>query len=205
MKAFERIKALAVAMMQDNIDTDIIIPSREMKQVSKKGLSDGLFAGRRYIDSNSRELNPDFILNKRQYGDAKILIAGENFGCGSSREHAVWALKEYGIDAIIAASFSPIFYKNCINNGLLPIIVAGEIASYFACLTEDSEGSAFEINLLDQLIVDPKGEHYRFEIDEHDKKALLLGLDPIDQTLQMQKDIISFEDQRKSKHPWAFI
>jgi len=121
MKPFKNISGIAAPLMRINIDTDTIIPSREMKTVSKKGLAGGLFADWRYISTESREENPDFILNQFPYNQAKILLSGSNFGCGSSREHAVWAINEWGIKVIIAPSFGSIFYNNCIKNGVLPI------------------------------------------------------------------------------------
>ena len=128
MKPFKNISGIAAPLMRINIDTDTIIPSREMKTVSKKGLASGLFADWRYISTESREENPDFILNQFPYNQAKILLSGSNFGCGSSREHAVWAINEWGIKVIIAPSFGSIFYNNCIKNGVLPINLDEEVA-----------------------------------------------------------------------------
>ena len=121
MEKFVELNAIAAPLLEINIDTDVIIPSREMKRVSKQGLGEGLFAGRRYTQPGGRDENPEFILNREPYRDAQILLSGSNFGCGSSREHAVWALSEWGIRAIIAPSFGAIFYGNCVRNGILPI------------------------------------------------------------------------------------
>jgi len=180
---------IAAPLIQDNIDTDQIIPSREMKSVSKTGLADGMFAGQRYLES--RTPNPDFVLNQPEYKDASILLSGKNFGCGSSREHAVWALKEFGFRAIIAESFGEIFYNNCVRNGILPIVLAvDDIAKLPVKVT---------INLQEQTI-----NTLRFDIDEGDKKMLVGGLDAIAMTLGHEAEIRAFLDNDKAARPWIY-
>ena len=180
---------IAAPLIRDNIDTDQIIPSREMKSVSKTGLSGGMFAGERYI--SGRELNPDFVLNKTEYLDATILLSGQNFGCGSSREHAVWALKEYGFRAIIAQSFGEIFYNNCVRNGILPIVLAAELITKLP--------REVTIDLPAQTVAE-----FKFDMPEGDKKMLIDGLDMIAQTLEHEADISAFLDSDKVKRPWIY-
>lgn len=180
---------IAAPLIRDNIDTDQIIPSREMKSVSKTGLSGGMFAGERYI--SGREPNPDFVLNKTEYADATILLTGQNFGCGSSREHAVWALKEYGFRAIIAQSFGEIFYNNCVRNGILPIVLAAELITKLP--------REVTIDLPAQTVAE-----FKFDMPEGDKKMLIDGLDMIAQTLEHEADISAFLDSDKVKRPWIY-
>ena len=180
---------IAAPLIRDNIDTDQIIPSREMKSVSKTGLSGGMFAGERYI--SGREPNPDFVLNKTEYADATILLTGQNFGCGSSREHAVWALKEYGFRAIIAQSFGEIFYNNCVRNGILPIVLAAELITKLP--------REVTIDLPAQTVAE-----FKFDMPEGDKKMLIDGLDMIAQTLEHEADISTFLDSDKVKRPWIY-
>lgn len=188
-KPFLKLTAIAVPLLSDNIDTDQVIPSREMTSVFKTGLADGLFAGQRYI--KDREPNPDFILNQAPYSGANIVLSGANFGCGSSREHAVWALKEYGIRAIIAESFGEIFYNNSIRNGLLPIaLTKAQIASLPREVSIDL--SAQTVN------------GHIFEISEGDKAMLIGGLDVISLTLEHQSDIAVFLETDKLKRPWIY-
>ena len=180
---------IAAPLIRDNIDTDQIIPSREMKSVSKTGLSGGMFAGERYI--SGREPNPDFVLNKTVYANATILLSGQNFGCGSSREHAVWALKEYGFRAIIAQSFGEIFYNNCVRNGILPIVLAAELITKLP--------REVTIDLPAQTVAE-----FKFDMPEGDKKMLIDGLDMIAQTLEHEADISAFLDSDKVKRPWIY-
>ncbi len=194
MEGFQTINSKAIPLLLINVDTDAIIPSREMKRVSKRGLSEGLFAGWRYKSNDSRELEPDFILNDPEYNGAKILLGGDNFGCGSSREHAVWALHEYGIRVIIAPSFGAIFYKNCIRNGILPILLSDQNI-------EPLSGKELKINLENQLINDD----ISFEIAPADKEMLLDGLDDIELNLKHVDDIRSFENNDRVKRPWAYL
>jgi len=180
---------IAALLKGDNIDTDQIIPSREMKSVSKTGLADGMFAGQRYIEG--RVPNPGFVLNKPDYLGATILLSGKNFGCGSSREHAVWALKEYGIRAIIAESFGEIFFNNCVRNGILPIVMdVDEIAAL---------SKEIKIDLPNQT-----AGNFVFEISEGDKSMLIGGLDAIALTLEHEADITAFWEKDKVARPWIY-
>lgn len=189
MQPFTIHTGIAAPLLGDNIDTDQIIPSREMKTVSKTGLAVGLFAGQRYGEGLSP--NPDFILNKTGFKDATILLSGKNFGCGSSREHAVWALKDYGFRAVIAESFGEIFYNNCVRNGIVPIQMSGaDIAKMEKTLT---------IDLPKQQV---SGVH--FDIPEGDKEMLIEGLDMIGQTLEHASDIEAFFDRDKTENNWKY-
>ncbi|MDG1438101.1 MAG: 3-isopropylmalate dehydratase small subunit [Emcibacteraceae bacterium] len=194
MEGFKAINSKAIPLLLINVDTDAIIPSREMKRVSKRGLSEGLFAGWRYKSNDSRELEPDFILNDPEYNGAQILLGGDNFGCGSSREHAVWALHEYGIRVIIAPSFGAIFYKNCVRNGILPILLSDENIELLS-------GKELKITLENQMINDD----ISFEIAPADKEMLLDGLDDIELNLKYIDDIRSFENNDRIKRPWAYL
>ena len=203
MKPFKNISGIAAPLMRINIDTDTIIPSREMKTVSKKGLASGLFADWRYISTESREENPDFILNQFPYNQAKILLSGSNFGCGSSREHAVWAINEWGIKVIIAPSFGSIFYNNCIKNGVLPINLDEEkIASINNFVSIDPVKNKLHINLNNRIINYDKETIENFPIDEQDQEFLINGLDQIDQTLKKISLINNFEEARRGQNPW---
>jgi 3-isopropylmalate/(R)-2-methylmalate dehydratase small subunit len=206
MDAFSQHEGVAAPLLQANIDTDAIIPSREMKAVSKLGLGEGLFAGWRYIASGNREPNPDFVLNRPEYRGCSILLGGENFGCGSSREHAVWALKEYGIRVIIAASFGNIFFGNCINNGLLPVQLSLLDIEALAHHVQTDPQQHTVILDLERLILSA-GEHlrYNFQLENGPRQMLLRGLDPIDQTLQLQDRIVGFESKDRQRRPWAYL
>lgn len=189
MRPFITHTGTAAPLIRDNIDTDQIIPSREMKSVSKTGLADGMFAGQRYI--KDRVENPDFILNQELYRGATILLSGKNFGCGSSREHAVWALKEYGFRAIIAESFGEIFYNNCVRNGILCVALsAKDIASL---------GDVVTIDLPAQTI-----DEHRFDIPAGDKKMLVEGLDGIGLTLENKAEISAYFAYDKVLRPWVY-
>ena len=187
MRPFTTHKGIAAPLIRDNIDTDQIIPSREMKSVSKTGLSGGMFAGQRYLEG--RIENPDFILNQDKYRGATILLSGKNFGCGSSREHAVWALKEYGFRAIIAESFGEIFYNNCVRNGILCVQLDGAIIAAL--------GDTVSIDLPHQRVGDVP-----FEIPKGDKHMLVEGLDAIGLTLQNEEAIDSWFAKDAELRPW---
>ncbi|GLQ19601.1 3-isopropylmalate dehydratase small subunit [Algimonas porphyrae] len=180
---------IAAPLRRDNIDTDQIIPSREMKSVSKTGLAKGLFAGQRYLDG--RTPNPDFVLNQPDFAEATILLGGSNFGCGSSREHAVWALKEYGIRAVIAPSFGEIFWGNMIGNGLLPIMLEEPVI--------DQLPHRIHIDLPAQTV-----SGHPFAIDAAAKRRLVEGLDAIAQTLQHQPAIEAFLTRDRKDRPWVY-
>jgi 3-isopropylmalate/(R)-2-methylmalate dehydratase small subunit len=190
-----KIRSVGVPLLRDNIDTDAIIPSREIKAVSKTGLAGGLFAGWRYKNA-TREPDPSFALNDPDYRNAQILLAGANFGCGSSREHAAWALREYGFRAIIASSFNPIFRANCVRNGIIPVeLDACRIAA---------AGQPLSVDLPAQTVTASDGELWRFEFDEESKKMLELGLDAIDLTLLRRTDIDEFRARDLKLRPWAY-
>ncbi|HBH89415.1 3-isopropylmalate dehydratase small subunit [Ponticaulis sp.] len=196
MKPLKTVRSLAVPLIVDNIDTDIIIPSREMKSVSKTGLSDGLFAGWRYTAVGSREINPDFVLNDAKYADAEILLSGDNMGCGSSREHAAWALAEYGFRVVIARSFNPIFRGNCIRNGILPVKLSPEPIA-------KAEGP-ITVNLEAMTITAEAGDSWSFELETEAREMLLEGLDPIDLTLKRAADIAAFREADRARRPWIY-
>lgn len=195
MTPFLTLRSTAAPLIRDNVDTDAIIPSREMKSVSKDGLADGLFAGWRYSDVDARVPAPDFVLNQPAYKDARVLLGGNNFGSGSSREHAVWALAEYGFRVVIAAGFSPIFRGNCIRNGVLPIVLDPR--------PFDRAGLMLEIDLPAQVIR-AGGETWRFDIDEEAKLMLTEGLDPIALTLLDVRAIDAHESADRTARPWAW-
>lgn len=206
MKCFEHIKSVAAPLMRNNIDTDAIIPSREIKGVSKDGLGEALFAGWRYTAPDSREPQPDFVLNRKEYRNAQILLAGENFGCGSSREHAVWALYDWGIRAVIAPSFGAIFYANCIQNGLLPVQLKRAAVTRLARLSEDNPGgNRIAVDLEKQIVVASGGDEYGFTISPAHKAMLLTGQDQIDLTLQMADRIAAFQQEDRQERPWVYL
>ncbi len=197
---------VAAPLLQANIDTDVIIPSREMKLVSKEGLGEGLFANWRYTLPGGREPNPDFLLNRQEYRDTSILLCGNNFGCGSSREHAVWALREYGIRVIIAPSFGAIFYNNCINNGLLPIALDEADTKHIAdCCEADPQNLKPAINLKEQWVRSPDGKTYTFSIEVAAKHMLMNGLDQIGLSLQNADYIEAFEETDRRARSWAYL
>lgn len=205
MDKFEIHTGIAAPLRQSNIDTDAIIPSREMKLVSKQGLGEGLFSSWRYIKPGSREQDPEFILNQQQYQNTSILLGGSNFGCGSSREHAVWALKEYGIRAIIAPSFGSIFFNNCIRNGLLPVILDDSSIEQISNLsTAAPQTNTVEINLLEQSI-SSSGQQWLFDISSADKNMLIEGLDSIALTLKLADEISNFEKKDNISRQWAVL
>ncbi len=204
MQAFTRHDGVAAPILRGNVDTDAIIPSREMKKVSKLGLGEGLFAGWRYREVGGREINPDFVLNQAQYAGASVLLSGPNFGCGSSREHAVWALKEYGIRAIVAPSFGAIFANNCIRNGLLPLVLEETPIAHIAeWVAEDPQAHTVIIDLPEQILYAGEGG-YAFEIDAGAKRMLVEGLDAIALTETRREAIRAFHKQRKVLRPWLY-
>lgn len=205
MTPFTRLTAIAAPMPRDNVDTDAIIPSREMRSVSREGLADGLFAGWRYREVGSRDPEPGFILNQATYRDAQILVAGRNFGCGSSREHAVWALAEYGFRAIVACSFNPIFRGNCIANGVLPAMVAEEHAAEMCTFLSDPSSPILTVDLVARAITSADGREWPFAIDPHEREALLQGLDPIGMTLLHAEQIREFRARDAARRPWIYL
>ena len=196
-RPFERVTGVAAPMIEDNIDTDIIIPSREMKTTGRTGLADGLFAGRRYL--RDRIENPDFILNRPPFRGAPILLAGANFGCGSSREHAVWALAEYGIRAVIAPDFSPIFAGNAVRGGVLPLVLpAASIAALAAA------GGPLTIDLPAQTVTGGAAA-FAFAIDAEARAMLIGGLDAIDLTLRSATAIAAWQACDRRARPWVYL
>ncbi len=200
MQKFETLTGVAAPLPIENIDTDMIIPKQYLKTIHRTGLGKGLFSEMRYQDDSSP--NPDFVLNKPAYKDVKILVAGDNFGCGSSREHAPWALLDYGIRCVISTDFADIFYNNCFKNGVLPIRVSPDV---LAMLMDDAGRGAnaiLSIDLPNQEIRGPDGGVVKFEIDPFRKHCLLEGLDDIGLTLVETPAIDSFEARSKTSHPW---
>lgn len=206
MQKFTTLTSIGAPLIRVNIDTDAIIPSREMKGVSKEGLSVGMFANWRYADVDARIENPDFVLNREPFRSSEILLSGENFGCGSSREHAVWALKEWGIRCVIAPSFGTIFYGNCVRNGILPIVLPEAVVNEFAEAAEhDPEAAKLTIDLPAQTVTGPKGDQHGFEIAPADKEMLVEGLDPIGLTLKSDDAILAFQERDKTERPWVYL
>ena len=201
MKAFDEHMGVAMPLPEDNINTDVIIPSREMRTVSKSGLAEGLFAPWRYLDPDSREENPSFAMNKAAYRDASILIAGKNFGCGSSREHAVWALMEAGFRVIIAESFATIFYNNAVRNGLLAIALDRRLVD---ALVAPVRVETLSVNLADQTI-SAGAMVVRFDIDPDAKEMLLEGIDEISLTQRNAASIDTFEQRDRENRPWIYL
>lgn len=203
MKKFTRHQGVTAPLIRNNVDTDAIIPSREMKLVSKQGLGEGLFAGWRYQAAGGREPNPDFVLNQPAFKNTSILLSGVNFGCGSSREHAVWALKEFGIEAIIAESFGTIFYNNCTRNGILPIVLPETAIDQLSKDCADNPQTLqIKIDLPEQQVISPSGESWSFEMEAAPKQMLVEGLDPITLTLKQAQRIEAFEADYQQRYRW---
>ncbi|MCW6528818.1 3-isopropylmalate dehydratase small subunit [Sphingomonas sp. MMSM20] len=204
MKPFTTLTAIAAPLLRDNVDTDAIIPSREMRSVSKKGLADGLFAGWRYVAIGSREPQRDFVLNRPRYAGARILVSGANFGCGSSREHAVWALAEFGIRAVVAPSFNPIFQANCIANGVVPVLLDRDVVAVIAAALEDAASPHLTVDLDAQTVSLDHARVWHFEIDPDAREALLAGRDSIAQTLQLADQIAAFRARDAVARAWIY-
>lgn len=204
-RAFRVHSGVVAPLMRPNVDTDAIIPSREMKKVSRSGLSEGLFAGWRYLSGDKRELNEDFVLNQPAYADASILVSGPNFGCGSSREHAVWALVEFGIRVIIAPGFGAIFERNCTNNGLLPVTLdERQIELFLEHIASDRGDGTATVDLEQCLLRSGDDFSASFSLAESQRNMLLKGRDPIDVTLQRQSDINKFLARDQKQRPWVY-
>jgi 3-isopropylmalate/(R)-2-methylmalate dehydratase small subunit len=199
MKPFTTLTGTAAPLPMANVDTDQIIPKQFLKTVSREGLSKGLFFDLKTKADGTP--NPDFVLNKPAYAKAAILVAKENFGCGSSREHAPWALLDQGLTCVIAPSFADIFYNNCFKNGLLPVVLPREVVDQ---LLDQAGGPnhIFTIDLAAQTVTAPDGKVHRFDIDQGRKASLLAGLDDIGETLQHNGAIAAFEEKRKLAQPW---
>lgn len=199
MQAFTKLSTIAAPLNLANIDTDQIIPKQFLSTIERKGLGNGLFFDFRF-DDNGKE-RPDFVLNQEQYKGAEILIAGDNFGCGSSREHAPWALLDFGIRSIIAPSFADIFYNNCFKNSILPIKLPEETVEELMGLASGHNGR-FDIDLEKQEVTAPNGKAYHFDIEPSLKRALILGLDDIADSMTNKEAIGTYEAKRKLLTPW---
>ena len=200
MEKFTTLEGVAAPLRMINIDTDMIIPKQYLKTIKRTGLGKGLFSEQRYRDDGSE--NPDFVLNKPAYRNAKILVAGDNFGCGSSREHAPWALMDYGITCVISTSFGDIFYNNCFKNGVLPIKVSPEDLEKLFDDAERGANATLTVDLEKQEIRGPDGGVVKFDIEPNRKKTLLEGLDDIGLTMQRNTKIDGFEAKAKAERPW---
>ena len=211
MKAFTQHTGLVCPLDRANVDTDQIIPKQFLKSIKRSGFGPNLFDQWRYLDvgepgqdNSVRPLNPDFVLNAPRYAGASVLLARENFGCGSSREHAPWALDEYGFRAVIASSFADIFHNNSFKNGLLPIVLAAHEVDALFAQCEATGGYALTVDLASQTVIRPDGVQYTFEIDAFRKHCLLHGLDDIGLTLREADAIHAFEAQHRAAQPWLF-
>ncbi|MEX2962765.1 3-isopropylmalate dehydratase small subunit [Microbulbifer sp. TYP-18] len=211
MKAFTQHKGLVAPMDRANVDTDLIIPKQFLKSIKRTGFGPNLFDELRYLDEgqpgqdhSKRPLNPDFALNQARYQGASVLLARENFGCGSSREHAPWALDDHGFRAVIAPSFADIFFNNCFKNGLLPIVLDESIVDQLFEETLAREGYQLTIDLEQQQVVKPDGVPISFQVDSFRKHCLLNGFDDIGLTLEDADDIRAYEQQRRQRAPWLF-
>jgi len=211
MKKFIAEDGLVMPLDRANVDTDYIIPKQFLKSIKRTGFGKNLFDEARYLDKGlpdaectGRPLNPDFVMNQPRYQGASILLARENFGCGSSREHAPWALDDAGFRCIIAPSYADIFFNNCIKNGILLIVLDEKIVDELFAETNAVEGYRLQVDLTTQTITKPGGETISFDIEDSRKNVLLNGLDDISLTLQSQDDIQAFENAWKEKSPWLF-
>jgi 3-isopropylmalate/(R)-2-methylmalate dehydratase small subunit len=205
VEKFTRLTAVAAPLLRINVDTDAIIPSREMKKVGKTGLAGGLFAGWRYLAPGSRDEDPAFVLNQPPYRSARILLAGLNFGCGSSREHAVWALHEWGIRCVIAPSFGAIFYGNCVRNGILPVVLDNAQVEALAAEVARDPARPVTVDLTSCAITTPDGGTLAFEVPPADRDVLLEGLDGIAVTLKRGAAIDAFAAADRERRPWIYL
>ena len=201
MEKFEKLAGVAAPMPLVNIDTDMIIPKVFLKTIKRSGLGVNLFDEMRY-DREGNE-NPDFVLNKPQYRDAQVLVAGDNFGCGSSREHAPWAIADFGIKCVISTSFADIFYNNCFKNGILPLVLPEDAVDTLMKDAEKGANSIIEVDLENQTIVSSDGEIFRFDVDPFKKHCLLNGLDDIGLTMEKENHITAYEAKASQQFPWA--
>ena len=211
MKAFTQHQGLVGPMDRANVDTDMIIPKQFLKSIKRSGFGPNLFDELRYMDEgqpgqdcSQRPLNPDFPLNLPRYSGATILLARKNFGCGSSREHAPWALEDFGFRAVIAPSYADIFYNNCFKNGLLPVVLSEQQLDVLFAEMYADEGYQLTIDLVQQKVVRPNGESFEFDIDQFRKDCLIQGLDEIGLTLQSAEEIKDYEKKRAEQQPWVF-
>lgn len=211
MDKFEKMTAIVAPLDRSNVDTDAIIPKQFLKSIKRSGFGPNAFDEWRYLDhgepgmdNSKRPINPDFVLNLPRYQGAQVLLARKNFGCGSSREHAPWALLDYGFRVIIAPSFADIFFNNCFKNGILPIVLDEATVDQLFKEVEASEGYQLSVDLEAQTITTPSGETINFDVDSFRKHCLINGLDDIGLTLQHVDDIKAYEERRKQEAPWLF-
>lgn len=211
MKAFTVHKGLVAGIDRANVDTDMIIPKQFLKSIKRSGFGPNLFDELRYLDEgkpgqdcSTRPINEDFPLNWPRYQGASVLLARENFGCGSSREHAPWALDDYGFRTVIAPSFADIFFTNCFKNRLLPIVLEENVVDKLFAEVETNEGYELTVDLPRQVVVTPSGEEFSFDIDDFSKDCLLEGLDEIGLTLNDADAIRAYEKARENDRPWLF-
>jgi len=211
MQKFTKVTGIVAPMDRPNVDTDAIIPKQYLKSIKRSGFGPNAFDDWRYldpgapdIDDATRRINPDFILNQAPYDKSQVLIARENFGCGSSREHAVWALEDFGFRAVIAPSFADIFFNNSFKNGMLPIVLDAEIVESLFNKVESKTGFEVTIDLQKQKVITEDGEEYPFEVEAFRKHCLLNGLDDIGLTLQHASEIKAYEEKTRQSAPWLF-
>lgn len=211
MQAFTTLQGLVCPLDRANVDTDAIIPKQFLKSIKRSGFGPNLFDEWRYLDhgepgmdNSKRAVNPEFVLNFPRYLGAQVLLARENFGCGSSREHAPWALDDHGFRVVIAPSFADIFFNNCYKNGLLPIVLPAEVVDQLFQETAASEGYRLTVDLAAQTVTTPAGQSFGFDVTAHRKHCLLNGLDEIGLTLNHADKIKAFEAQRRAEQPWLF-
>ncbi len=211
MKPFKQVTGIVAPLDRANVDTDAIIPKQFLKSIKRSGFGPNLFDGWRYLDHGEpgmdnakRPLNPDFVLNQPRYKGASVLLARENFGCGSSREHAPWALEDFGFRVIIAPSYADIFFNNCFKNGILPIVLAADKVDVLFKETLATPGYSLTVDLPAQTIRRPNGQEWAFEVESFRKYCLENGLDDIGLTLQHVDDIRRYEERRKNEAPWLF-
>lgn len=212
MEAFKTITGLVAPLDRPNVDTDTIIPKQYLKSIKRSGFGPTLFDDWRYLDPgepgqdhSKRRLDPDFVLNQARYQGAQILLARANFGCGSSREHAPWALLDYGFRVLIAPSFADIFYNNCFKNGILPVVLPETVIDRLFAEVETNEGYRLTVDLESQTVSLPSGDQFTFDVDADRKHRLLNGLDDIGLTLQHADDIRAFEEHQRARTPWLFV
>lgn len=211
MQPFTKLNGLVAPLDRANVDTDAIIPKQFLKSIKRSGFGPNAFDEWRYLDhgepgmdNSKRPLNPDFVLNQARYQGASVLLTRENFGCGSSREHAPWALEDFGFKVVIASSFADIFFNNCFKNGMLPIVLSAQDVDSLFNEVEAIEGYKLNVDLAAQTVTTPSGKAYSFEVDEVRKHNLLNGLDDIGLTMQQQDKIKAFEAKHKQVQPWLF-
>ena len=212
MEKFVCLEGLVAPLDRDNVDTDAIIPKQFLKSIKRSGFGPNLFDEWRYLDvgqpgedCTNRPRNPDFLLNQARYQGAQILLTRQNFGCGSSREHAPWALEDNGFRAVIAPSFADIFFSNCYKNGVLPVVLPAEVVDTLFAESTAQAGYRLQLDLAAQTVTTPSGKVFTFDITAHRKHCLLNGLDEIGLTLAHADTIKAFEDQRRLTQPWWFV